>query len=376
MRAAVTVWNLALEQRQMTRQAPWRIYWRGRVPKHSRNPRAQWTEVQELCQAYPWIAQAPRSCLYYVIDELDRAIANARAKHTRWPSWRSSRRYRCLTFGTYGQTHRLEDGHIWLQKLGRVKLRMHRPIPEGARLGEAKVTQAPSGRWYASITVKTPDIPANGRDEISVGINRGLAVYVATSDGLLIPRPDYWHLYAEEIVRLQQIVSRRERGSSRRDKARRDLARTWEAVSARRRQYAYELAGMLLDRYDGVIALEDYDIRGMLVEERPEEPKERERNLHRRIADAAWGAFAGALRHKAEERGRTVVTVPAPGITTTCSRCQGDVSEQAEAAVRWHREILCPGCNLRIHVDVNAARNVLVRAKEGMNGQERMPVAV
>ncbi len=386
-RAYATVWNAALEQRQTVYGLRKRNRLRPGVTAvtQAREMRDARAEI-ELLQRCP--AQVANEAIRRLDLAYQAAFERLRqgAEEPGFPQYMSWRRAPLLfscdrrslrstslagdpsnTSGTYWL---VEERPGWLalgftqakggEQLGLLRVRAHRPLPERCRLRMLAIRRDPSGRWYASLTVEIPAADAEPPTRPPVGINRGLVVWVALSDGTLIQPDPLYPRYAEEIVAWQQVVSRRVKGSRRRDDARRRLARVWAAVAARRRQRAHELANLLVARY-GLIAIEDYDTRGMLTDRPPEEPAARIRHRHRQIMDAAWADLAHVLAYKAAAAGVRVEVVPAPGITSTCSACGADVSGEAAAAVRWHREIICD-CGHRDHVDVNAARNVLVRA--------------
>jgi putative transposase len=381
--ACVRAWNLCLEQRELVRRDPrWRdqVTFRARARKGEGRVQPQWVELAEACEADEHLARPLRACLYYVIDELDRGFQNAyqalRAgvapSQCPWPRWRSRYRPPALTFGSHPSTHRVridgKRGWLWLGKLspqlGQVKFRAHRPLPEGAKLGEAKVYEDRAGRWYMSLVVRLGNAPPVAADPPTLGINRGLTVFCATSDGELVERPHYWRMYAAELVELDRRIARAQRGSRRRRQLLRQRARLWQAVTARRRQFASELAAHLLDRTSS-LAIEQYDVRGMLTDERPELYRTEVSALRRKIADAGWSVFADVLRAKAEERGARIVAVPCRDISRLCAECGERLHDaEVDAAMRWRREVLYHRCGSVQHVDVMAARNVLARALE------------
>lgn len=363
--ACADAWNAALEQRQTAHRMRGVTLWR----------RDQQPELQDCRAEVEQIGAAPAQLVNTMLVLLDRAYEAAfrRLRHgetpgfPRYMAWRDAP----LVFPSYAQSHEIvsvRDGTLYVrltsardgERFGALRLRAHRPLPDGARLGQMAL-RCKAGRWHAAITVETTaDAPSAGGGEI--GINRGVAVWVALSDRTLIHPDPIYPLYADEIADLQRRVSAAKRGSRRRRELVRRLNRQSEKVAARRRQRACELANMLLDRYE-LIAIEDYDTRRMLTDRPDDSPAAQARHLHRKIADAAWADLAHVLTYKAAERGARVVRVPTPGISTTCCDCGADIADEAASAVRGYRDVLCD-CGARHHVDVLAARNVLDRAKE------------
>ncbi|MCS7008085.1 MAG: helix-turn-helix domain-containing protein, partial [Gaiellaceae bacterium] len=254
--ACVRTWNLCLEQRELVRREPrWReqVFFRARAAKDAGRVRPQRLELAELIAVDGHLQLPLMATLDYVIYELDRAYdvayaalrSGVPASQCPWPRFRSRRHPPAVTWPSYGKTHRVRiegrKGSIWLGKLsprlGEVRFRAHRPLPEAATVGEAKVYRDAAVRWYLSLAVRMP-APEERAEGVRLGINRGLTVFCALSDGTLIERPHYWRGYAERLVELDQRIARSQRGSRRRRELLRLRAKTWHAVSARRRQFA------------------------------------------------------------------------------------------------------------------------------------------
>ena len=243
--------------------------------------------------------------------------------------------------GDWGGGIRIVAGgrRIAIPLLGKVKFRQHRPIegtPKAMRLTLA------CGRWFvtfACVDVPAKPLPASDRE---VGIDLGLAHFVATSDGDTVDVPMAEREARRELGRAHRRVSRRNRGSRRQRVAVRLLARAHDRVANVRRERHIILARALVAAY-GCIFVEKLNFvglaRGMLA---------------RPIHDAAWSGFLGWLRVKAEEAGREVVEVDPRGTSQTCSSCGCEVRK--DLAVRVHD---CPRCGYVADRDGNAARNVL-----------------
>ena len=106
-----------------------------------------------------------------------------------------------------------------------------------------------------------------------------------------------------------------------------------------------------MNRYD-LIAIEDLTVDGMV----------KNHNLAKSISDAGWSSFANILVAKAEEAGRKVVKVDPKFTSQICSEC-GAV-EKKPLSQRWHS---CD-CGCELHRDVNAAKNILIKAWKGLSG--------
>ena len=262
-----------------------------------------------------------------------------------FPRFRQTRRYDSLTYKQPGNgSVRLVGTRVSLSKLAEnVKLKLHRPV-----LGVVKsvTVKRRAGRWFVQFSCD--DVPpaaslVAGVGE--VGIDVGLSSFATLSTGEAISNPRYGKAALARLARAQRVLARRRKGSNRRRKQVRVVARQHVHVVNQRWDHAFKVARGLVMRF-GVIKVEDLAIGNMV----------KNRRLARSISDAAWGLFIWALECKAEEAGALVVRVDPRGSSQACSSCGAVVRKSL--AVRVHR---C-ACGLVLGRDVNAAMNIKVRA--------------
>lgn len=269
-----------------------------------------------------------------------------------YPRYRGRDRYDSFTFKQPGNgSVRFAGNRVSLSKTcDGIRVFMHRPIL--GRIQAVTVLRKASG-WYLAISCDDvppdPDlVPGTGE----VGVDVGVSHFATLSTGETIENPRFLRACEQELKAAQQAVSRKVKGSANRRKARRILARKWERLANRRKDFAFKTARPLVQRF-GRIAVEKLDIKGLMVQ------RDGYRSLRRSIADASWRGFLNALSCKAEEAGSTVAFVEARGTTRQCSTCGADVPKAL--SVRVHR---CP-CGATMDRDVNAALNIIARARTG-----------
>jgi putative transposase len=205
-----------------------------------------------------------------------------------------------------------------------------------------------------------------------IGVDRGVHVLAATSDGVLIPNGAYGE-------RLRRVVSTHQRALdavtvkdakgrclNRRDPVRvaaaQRLARAKER-EANARLDALHKAALAIVRSADVIALEALDIRRMTrsakgTVEKPGRNVAAKRGLNRVMLDASPGKFAALIREKAEWAVREVVSVDARYSSQTCGRCR-----HVDSKSRRRRRFRCVACGWSCHADVAAALEILRRAQ-------------
>jgi putative transposase len=256
-----------------------------------------------------------------------------------FPRWRSRRRYDSLTFPSYGDGCRLrENGRLYLQGVGDVKVKLHRPVEGTIKTVSVK---REAGTWYALFSCEVEPSPLPASDE-AVGIDVGLTTFAVLSDGAEIANPRYARKAAAAVRRAQRKVARRKRGSNGRRKAVRLLQQAHAHVANQRSDFQHKAARALVDRF-GLIAVEDLNLKGLAGS-----------MLARSVHDAGWGLFLARLDDKAESAGRQIVRVNPNGTTQRCSGCQTTVPKTLSQ--RWHD---CPACGVSLSRDENAAREIL-----------------
>lgn len=271
-----------------------------------------------------------------------------------YPRFKSSERFNTITYATPGDGCQIKDDRLYLQNVGCIKVKWHRPI--NGNIKTLSITRR-NDRWYVIFAVEceADPLPKTGNE---IGIDMGLDAFITTSDGLKISTPKYLKSTERKLIKAQRRLSRREKGSNRRKKARILLARHHEKISNQRRDFCHKIAHFLVQNYDG-FAVEALNIKGMV----------KNRHLAKSISDASWGMFLSILKSKAENAGKWYQEVTPHGTTQECSFCGSIVKKSL--TVRVHN---CPFCGLSLDRDINAALNILARTEPSGRGGVVMPL--
>jgi putative transposase len=254
------------------------------------------------------------------------------------PRYKRADRYKSMTYPQSG--FKVEGGRLNLFKIGSIRIQLHRPI--GGDVKTLTVKRMPSGKWYACFSCIVEAQPRE-KSQGDVGVDLGLECFAALSDGTRIENPRYYRGSEKRLARLQRSLSRKEKGSQNRMRARLRVARLHERVEARRSDFLHKASRAVADSY-GTVYVEDLKIRNMV----------RNHRLAKSISDAGWGRFVRMLCYKEEESGGRVVLVRPHGTSQVCSGC-GEVVIKS-LSDRVHE---CPFCGLTLDRDLNAARNIL-----------------
>ena len=261
-----------------------------------------------------------------------------------YPRFKGYGRFDSIEF-TYGNGISVKDKALYVQHIGNVKIKLHRPVDGKIKTA---IIKRQAGKYYVCFSVEFTPIFLEPTGA-NVGLDLGISKLVTTSDGQFFEPPKYLRQAERQLRRLQRKIARRKKGSNRRRKAIRELQVLHQHIANQRRDNAHKIARELVNKYD-LIAIEDLNVQGMI----------KNHHLAKSITDAAWSTFTNILSCKAEEAGRTV-TKAAPHYTSQmCSGC-GEIVKKS-LSVRVHK---CPFCNLVLDRDINAAINILNKCLGG-----------
>jgi putative transposase len=324
----------------------------------------QYAELTTLRKESHHLAGVYRELEDAVLHRLDLAFAAffrrcQRGETPGFPRFRVAARWRQLEFPHGDRALKLDSAQrrVRVPHVGWVKLRKGRNVPA---YGRAWVV-CKGGRYYAQFECERAVEPLAPTGRVA-GLDRGIAVLVATSDGALIENPRHVKASRLALARAQRVVSKAKRGGKNRRKAVAQVARLHEKVARQRRDYAHKVSRRIVNTYDR-IALEKLRLRDMTrsargTVQRPGRHVAAKAGLNRALLDAGFGLIAQLIAQKAERAARQIVYVDAKYSSQTCAQC-GHVAKESRSGLRF----CCVACGHGDHADVNAARVILLRAQ-------------
>lgn len=261
-----------------------------------------------------------------------------------FPRFKKFGRLRSFVYPQMG-INPIRGNKIKLPKIGWVKMRLSRSIPEGFKLKQVRIVKRASG-WFALLSlameVEVPEVKPHGEP---VGIDLGLTSFVATSTGELIPRPRFFVEQERKLKLLQRDVSRKVKGSNNRKKAQQKVARLHQHIYDTRKDFHFKLARYLVSQA-GMVFAEELNLkamsRGMLC---------------KHTLNSGWGQFLNILQWVAQKSGVYFQRLDPNGTSQTCPQCQTHTGRK-ELSERVHE---CLVCGYKTNRDVAAAQVVLQR---------------
>src|SRR6266536_2840775 len=305
----------------------------------------------------------PATTVQMLADRLSKSLKRflAAKKHTipgvGFPRFKQPNRWHSIQLRQYGKdcyVHEDKKHLIVPKKLGHfLKIKLHRPI-EGTPKTVHLVLRA-DGHWYALIVCETEPqtehLPSTC-EHPAIGIDVGLKSFLTDSEGHTVENPRYYRTSQQTLRRKQRQLCRRKKSSHRRRKAARNTAKTHLKIARQRRDFHFKTAKQYTEQYQ-MIAVEKLHILNMT----------HNHSLAKSIMDASWGAFLDILSEKAERAGHAVVRVNPRFTSQTCHQC-GEIVQKS-LSVRTH---ICPCCGYVVDRDVNAAKNILSKARAWPSG--------
>jgi putative transposase len=357
------VWNLAVEQFGYCERCE-----RGTTGRWAPGPAARQKQLAQARQEFAWLAAGSSAVQQQALRDFDRAAQACFDGIAKEPTWRKRGKSEgfCVR-DTKVIVHNQQWAQVAVPKLGWVKFKLSRALPVG-KLGMARITRDGARRWHVSFPAPQPAVSDAGRAGRAIGIDRGVATTIATSDGQMFRAPRMGKREQAKLARLEREKARRRKGSARRKVVVARIAALHQTVAGRRRDWVDKITTRVAANYD-VVAVEQLPIRNMVRRPKPKPDPDNpgqylpngaaaKAGLNKGIYANCWGLFAKRLGQKMKACGTTLVEVPARYSSQQCRKCGHTAKENRQRQTVF----LCVACGHGDHADHNAAEIVLARA--------------
>ena len=244
-----------------------------------------------------------------------------------------------------GTKTNLQSCKLCLPKIeGHIKFRGQREIP--GKIKSVTISRETTGKYYASFCIDD-ELPIPEKVEVTeqgiVGIDLGLTHFATLSTGEKIENPRFLKKSLKKLAKRQRQAAKSQKGSNRRKKRQRKVARCHEKVANHRKDFLHKLSTRLI-RENQAVAIEDLSVAGMV----------KHPALSRAISDASWSLFVRMLKYKAGWYGKTVLQIGRFEPSSKLCTC-GVKNQQLTLADRtW----TCRNCGKTHDRDVLAANNI------------------
>ena len=301
----------------------------------------------ELKTEFEWLFEVNSQSLQSSLRNLDTAYANFfRDKKVGFPRFKSRKNRQSFLCPQHCSVD-FEKGTITIPKVKGIPAVLHRKF--NGTVKTVAISKTPSGKYFSSVLVDTAvqELPTSAIDgDTALGIDLGIKTLAVCSDGRTFDNPKNLQKSVDRLKLLQKRLSRKQKGSSNRNKARIKVARLHEYIANCRRDNLHKITYALThDSQVRTICMEDLNVKGIMSNH----------HLAKAVGDASFGMFLTMLEYKCKWYGINLVKIDrfAPS-SKTCSKC-GYVYKGLKLSERsW----ACPECGTLHDRDFNAACNI------------------
>ena len=302
----------------------------------------------ELKVAHEWLSEVNSQSLQSSLRNLDTAYTNffRNTKAVGFPRFKSRKDKQSFLCPQHCRVD-FEKGTITIPKAKDIPAVLHRKFKGTVKT--VTISMTPPGRYFASVLVDTSMQemkPSEPMRDTTVGIDLGIKSLAVCSDGRTFDNPKNLQRSLDRLKLLQKRLSRKQKGSANRNKARIRVARLQEHIANSRKDSLHKITHALThDSQVRTICMEDLNVKGM----------QRNHHLAQAVGDASFGMFLTLLEYKCSWYGVNLIKIDrfAPS-SKTCGKC-GHVYKGLNLSERsW----TCPECGTHHDRDFNAACNI------------------
>ncbi len=336
-----------------------RFYWNNLVATFNSydkesNPNPQFKTQKELKEEYEWLGEVSAAALQQKMQDFrefqKQLFSKSRKKSIGRPNFKKKSNKQ--SYRLPNQKFKVLGEKIQLEKIGKVKMVIDRPIPDDAKFVSVTVSKNCAGQYFVSICVETNIYHKNKTNE-TVGIDLGLKEFATLSDGVVVHNPRYFRENQSKLKRVQQHFARKKKGSRRREKCRLKVARLHNKVANQREWFLHNVTAMLVENYD-VLYIEDLNVKGMMANHK----------LAKSIADVSFYEFRRQLEYKCQWYGKELVVIGRFEPTSKICSCCGWKNDNLTLKDRTFK---CEQCGIEIDRDLGASINIKRLGVESLN---------
>lgn len=300
-----------------------------------------------------WLREQNTNVLQQVIMDMLDAYKRFFKQHTGYPKFKTKHdNKQSCRFVRYTISKRNDytTYQLSLANIKNIKFRCNKKYAQYLQnhhdnIRQATLMKLPCDEYYLSILVDGDLTRKVKETNEVVGIDLGIKDFVITSEGEVFNNLHFKKNETNKITKLQHQLSRKEKGSNNRNKARVKLAKTYKKISDRKQYYLHKVSNSLINE-NQVICMENLNVKGMI----------KNHKIAESILEMNFGEFRRILEYKAKWYNRKIVFVdrfyPSSKICSCCGYKYKDLTLDI-------REWSCPNCGNHHDRDINAATNIL-----------------
>ena len=296
---------------------------------------------------------------------------DSNGKRSGKPRFKNQARFRSMVFEG-AKLNSCSVGGKWLYlslpKIGTLKVRHHRPLPNGAILKQAQIIKKADG-WYINLRLQDNSVPdfepkITPTWDNSLGMDAVLHEddYLATSEGVKLPSLKSFRKSQGKLTKISKRKSLKKKGSKSRRKLAKKESKLHQQIARSRKDHAYNTARTLLNTGKQVFFHEKLNLAGLSRRNKTKQDtngnylpngQSAKSGLNKSWADAAFGQFFTILKYKAEKAGALVIPVNPQYTSQLLSYKDEFIFTDCSNREYWDEEF-----NFWVDRDINAGINI------------------
>lgn len=291
-----------------------------------------------------WLCEVANQSLQSSIRNMDSAFTRFFREKKGFPKFHSKKQGKFSFQLVQGVSVDFDTHKVKLPKIGEVGFGKNKEFV--GKIGTCTISKTPTGKYYISMLVDDGNpMPEKAQitADTAVGIDVGIKDFAVLSNGQVYSNPKYLEKDEKRLKVLQKRLSRKQKDSKRRERARLAVARQHEKIRNRRVNFIHQVTSRIV-RENQTVIIEDLNVDGML----------KNHNLAKHIASASWSEFFRQLRYKCEWQGKNLIRIGRFEPSSKMCPC-GYINKDLTLK---DREWDCPHCGRHNDRDLLAAVNI------------------
>lgn len=299
---------------------------------------------------YPFLKEVDSLALANEQLNLESAYTNFfKNPKTGFPKYKSRNKDKAsYTTNNQNGSIRIEKNKVRIPKIGFVRIKLHRIIPEHWILKSITVSMTKDGKYYYSLLFEYEDTVAekSNLDMNAIGLDYKSDGLYVDSNGVTCGSPKYYRKGQKCLTKAQRKLRHKNKNSNNYRKACQKIAKAHQHIANQRKDFLHKKSTEIANQYD-LVCVEDLNMKAI---------SNASFGNGKATMDNGWGMFTKMLEYKLADRGKRLVCISKwyPS-SQTCSCCGCVNPAIKDLSIRkW----ICPDCGEVHDRDLNAAINI------------------
>lgn len=312
-------------------------------------------ELPELKKKNEWLKEVNAQSLQMSLRNLDNAFTRFFREKKGFPKFKSRKKNKNSFQIPQNNKIDFKNKRLQILKIGKIKIRLEKEIK--GKIKTVIINKNNINQYFASIVVETLENCVKKKvikEKTTIGIDLGIKDFAILSNGEKIKNNKFLKNSEQRLKILHRRLSRKQKRSKNRIKAKFKLAKLYEKIKNQRLNFLHKFTYQLThDNQVQTIAIEDLNVNGML----------KNHCLAKSISDVAWSEFRRQLNYKCEWYGKNLIVIGRFEPSSKMCSC-GEINKELKLS---DRKWTCQKCGLTHDRDLLASQNIKKFALQKQN---------